>query len=95
MYDGTAVYANTFGDVYSSIPLGTFSGSIVGSTLNVLFTPASGSITVAFIRNLIARVGTEQLSGSLGFIGEPVTIIYDAGLVIDPTTNTFDYGNVP
>jgi len=95
MYSGTVVYANTFGDVYSSIPLGTFSGSIVGSTLNVLFTPASGSITVAFIRNLIARVGTEGIFGSLGFIGEPVTIIYDAGLVIDPTTNTFDYGNVP
>jgi len=94
-HDDTSVFANTFGDAYSTAPLGTFSGNIVGTTLNVLFTPTNALTTVAFIRNVIVKMGVETPAGSLGFVGDPVTVIYDAGFNSDPTTISFDYGNVP
>jgi len=94
-HDDTSVFANTFGDAYSTAPLGTFSGNIVGTTLNVLFTPTNALTTVAFIRNVIVKMGVETPAGSLGFVGDPVTVIYDAGFDSDPTTISFDYGTVP
>jgi hypothetical protein len=94
IHNGITVFANTFGDAYSSSSLGSFTGSIVGTTLNVLFTPTNSSVTVAFIRNAIARIGVEAPSGSLGFVGDPVTAIFDAGFDLDATTSSFDYGTV-
>lgn len=94
LHNGTIAFKNTFGDVYTSIPLGTFDAVITGTTLNLLFTPTTGSTTVAFIRNAIARVGIEAPSGSLGFVGDPVTVVFDAGFDLDPTTSIFDYGTV-
>jgi len=94
IHNGTTVFANTFGDAYSSSSLGSFTGSIVGTTLNVLFTPTNSSVTVAFIRNAIAKMGVEAPSGSLGFVGDPVTATFNAGFVEDPVTSTFDYGTV-
>ena len=94
IHNGITVFANTFGDAYSSSSLGSFTGSIVGTTLNVLFTPTNSSVTVAFIRNAIARIGVEAPSGSLGFVGDPVTATFNAGFDLDATTSSFDYGTV-
>lgn len=94
VHNGTLVFANTFGNTYSTDPLGTFSATISGTTLNVLFTPVSGGITVAFIRNAIAKLGIEAPAGDLGFDLDPATSIFDAGFDLDTASSSFDYGTV-
>ena len=88
------VFVNTFGDTYSLETLGSFTASIVDGLLNVQFTPVYSSTTVSFVRNAIAKMGVEVPSGSLGFVGDPVTIFFDAGYDADPVGTQQDYGTV-
>ena len=39
-------------------------------------------------------MGVEVPSGSLGFVGDPVTIFFDAGYDADPVGTQQDYGTV-
>jgi hypothetical protein len=85
----------TYGDVYSVIPLGTFSTEIVsGGNLNVNFTPLHPNTYLTFIRTTLVPYGASVPTGGFGFVTEPVEAIIDNGYVLESVTNTEDYGNL-
>lgn len=84
----------TFGEIYDDFSLGTFSATVSGGNLNVIFTPADTNINLTFIRNAMTVSGVSIPSGNFGFLTEPVTDILNLGYVADTATITYDYGNL-
>jgi hypothetical protein len=96
LQSGSNTFTSVFGEVYSVSSLGSFSSDILGDNVRLLFTPAVDNTTVTFIRNAIAQSANvpDVPSADLGFVGEPVTIIFDAGFDSQEVTDAFDYGSV-
>ena len=97
-HPGTTVYANTFGEIYTNVPLGTFSYAIdpVEQVLNITFNPTYPTLTdVTFHKTMFTRIGITVPVGDLGFVNEPVTVSFDAGFDLDPAQAEFNYGTVP
>jgi hypothetical protein len=97
-HPGTAVYASTFGEIVTNVPLGTFSYAIdpVTQLLNITFNPTYPTLTdVTFHKTMFSRIGITVPVGDLGFVNEPVTVSFDAGYDLDPAQAEFNYGTVP
>jgi hypothetical protein len=97
LQNGSNTFTSVFGEVYSIGSLGSFSSDILGNNVRLLFTPAIDNTTVTFIRNAIAQSANvpDVPSADLGYIGQPVTITFDAGFDSQEVTDSFDYGSVP
>jgi hypothetical protein len=97
-HPGTTVYQNTYGEIVTTSPLGTFVGELdmVNQMVNVYFNPTYSTLTdVTFSKTMFARMGITVPVGDLGFVLDPVTVRFDAGNDLDPAVAQFNYGSVP
>ena len=55
VHDGTTVWLAQYGEIFTSASLGTFDASISAGNLNLLFTPASATVTTIKLirRNIV------------------------------------------
>lgn len=89
---GGSAQVSSFGDAFNAGPLATFAVSISGGLLILTITPIGGSTTVTFLRHLLVKQTIGIPSGDLGFVSDPTTVFFDAGLDSEPVTSSFDYG---
>jgi hypothetical protein len=78
----------------TSTSLGEFTVTIVGSVLNLLFTPFVGDTVVSFIKNTIRKIAQFFPTGDLGFVADAPTVYFDLGYVADAQTSSVDYGGL-
>jgi hypothetical protein len=54
LQDGTSVFVAQYGEILNNVSLGYFDAEIVGSTLNLLFTPSQSTTTISLVRNAMS-----------------------------------------
>jgi hypothetical protein len=92
LQNGGDTFSSIFGEVYSSSSLGSFSSDIFENNVRLLFIPSVDGVTVTFIKNSITQLRQGGPIADLGFVGQPVTITFDAGLNDEEVEDSFDYG---
>jgi hypothetical protein len=94
LHDGSTANVTVFGNTVTSSSLGSFTATIVGSVLRVLFTPSVGAVVVSFIKNAIRKIAQLFPTGDLGYVADSPSVYYDLGYVGDSSTSSVDYGGL-
>ena len=94
VHNGSTPTVSTFGSAYTSSSLGTFTATIVGGVMQLLFTPNVGLVIVSFIRNVIKKIRDLVPAGDLGYVGDTASVVFDSGYVEDSSSVSFDYGGL-
>jgi hypothetical protein len=95
IHDGSTANVSQFGSALTTSSLGSFTATIVGNVLRVLFTPSVGATVVSFIKNTIRKIAQNLFpTGDLGYVDDSPTVYFDLGYVGDSSTSSVDYGGL-
>ena len=94
IHDGSTANVSQFGSALTTSSLGSFTATIVGNVLRVLFTPSVGATVVSFIKNTIRKIAQLLPTGDLGYVADSSTVYFDLGYVGDSSTSSVDYGGL-
>lgn len=94
IHDGSTANVSQFGSALTTSSLGSFTASIVGNVLRVLFTPSVGAVVVSFIKNTIRKIAQLFPTGDLGYVGDATSVYFDLGYVGESSTSSVDYGGL-